>query len=295
MRYGYYPGCSTKTTGLQYDLSSKAVMKALGHDLVEIDNWNCCGSTATDMVSSLLSTSLAARNLALAEAEQHTQLVAACSGCFLNLFRVERHLQRDRALRRKLGLVLGEVGLSYAGKVKVRHLLEVITSDIGLQQVAARVRKPLDGLKVIPYYGCLVVRPYAEFDGPDLPMSMDHAIAALGAEVMPYLMKTRCCGGVLVTTKKSIGMKLIGDLLLGAQGADCIVTVCPLCQLNLDAYQGDAARALGVRLDIPVLYLTQLIGVAFGLGDADTKLSQNIVAPERALGRYLSHPAPAAL
>lgn len=285
MRYSYYPGCSLKTTGYQYESSTKAVMARLGCELEELEDWSCCGSMASDMVSPLLSAALAARNLALADAKGQ-ELVTTCSGCFLNLFRLHKRLERDRDLARKLHRVLAEVGLRYTGAANVRHLLEVIASDIGVASVRRQVTRPLEGLKVVPYYGCLVVRPYAEFDGPDLPMSMDRLIEAVGAEAVPFMMKTRCCGGTLITTKKSVGLKLISDILRPAVGADCIVTVCPLCQLNLDAYQAIAAREIGVRLEIPVLYVTQLMGIAFGLPEEDVKLSQNIVSPERMLSRF---------
>ncbi len=293
MRYSYYPGCSLKTTASQYDSSTRAVMARLGCELEELEDWSCCGSTASEVVSPLLSSALAARNLALADARGQ-ELVTTCSGCFLNLFRLRSRLQRDRELERKLSQVLSQVGLHYTGKARVRHLLEVIATDIGVDAVQRQVVRPLQGLKVVPYYGCLVVRPYAEFDGPDLPVSMDRLIEAAGAETVPFMMKTRCCGGTLITTKKSVGLKLICDILQPAAGADCIVTVCPLCQLNLDAYQSMAAKELGIRLDIPVLFLTQLIGLAFGLPEEDVKCSQNIVSAEKMLSRLdRGAPAPA--
>ena len=221
--YAYFPGCALKTTGAQYDSSAKAVMHQLGSELVELEGWNCCGATASDMISPLLSVSLAARNIALAERTGGGDLVATCSDCFLNLFRVERNLERDPELQSKLDVVLAAIGLKYTGRTRVRHLLEVIATDLGSRAVMEHVKRPLTGLRVVPYYGCMVVRPYAEFDGPDLPTSMDQIIAALGAEVVPYIAKTRCCGGPLISTKKSIGLTLISELLAQAQDADCIL------------------------------------------------------------------------
>jgi len=284
MRYSYYPGCTLKTTGSQYDSSAKAVLERLGSELVEIEDWNCCGSTASDMVSPLLSVSLAGRNLALAEMSE-SELVATCSACFLNLYRVQKYVQRDPELGRKLDTVLAEIGLKYRRRVRVRHLLDVIANDIGVEAVRRQVQQPLRGLRVAPYYGCLVVRPYAEFDGPDLPVSMDRLLEAIGAQPIPYLVKTRCCGGALINTKKSVGLKLLSDLLSAARGADCIVTVCPLCQLNLDAYQAEVSRYAHINFDTPVLYLTQLIGLAFGLQEDAIKLGQNIVPVDRLLSR----------
>ncbi|MDD5095145.1 MAG: CoB--CoM heterodisulfide reductase iron-sulfur subunit B family protein [Dehalococcoidia bacterium] len=276
MWYSYMPGCSLLSTARGYDTSARAVMRELGAELVELEDWNCCGANAIESLSYLLSVALPARNLALAERE-HRDLVTSCSSCFLNLFKVNRRLQREPALKSQLSEILGAAGLSYFGTTKVRHLLDVVANDIGVKAVADRVKNELVGLKVVPYYGCQTVRPYGEYDGPYLPTSMDGLIEAVGAETFPYLWKTKCCGGVLMTTEKAIGMNLVGELLAASQGADCIVTVCPMCQMNLDAYQRDISRHLGVHIHIPVLFLTQLLGLAFGLPEEDLLLRQNIV------------------
>jgi heterodisulfide reductase subunit B len=280
MNYTYFPGCSLESTAKDYDASARAVMSALGHKLEELPDWNCCGATGADVVSHLLSIALPARNLAKAQA-MGDQIVTTCSSCYLNLFRVNSHLAADPELQRELDLVLGEVGLHYDGKVVVRHLLELLVTDTGVKAIGQRVQQPLKGMRVAPYYGCLVVRPYAEFDGPDLPTSMDRLLTALGASVVPYVMKTRCCGGVLLTTQKNIGLKLVGDLLNPIRDVDCVVTVCPLCQLNLEAYQREVAGQLGTPVRIPVLYFTQLMGLAFGLPEKDLKLGASLVGTHK--------------
>jgi len=285
MKYSYMPGCSLQSTARGYDTSARAVVRELGSELIELDDWNCCGANALESVSYLLSVSMPARNLALAEAENR-DLVTSCSSCFLNLFKVNHRLRREPDLRKKLDEILGAAGLKYQGKARVRHLLDVVANDIGVEAVRKRVERKLSGLKVVPYYGCQTVRPYGEYDGPYLPNSMDKLIEAVGAENYPYLWKTICCGGVLMTTEKSIGRKLVADLLSAAKGADCIVTVCPMCQMNLDAYQGEAAAELGSKVRIPVLFLTQLIGLSFNLPEKDLLLGQNI-APVRGLLRQL--------
>jgi heterodisulfide reductase subunit B2 len=284
MKYAYYPGCSLKTTGLQYDLSAKAVMRLFGSQMEEIDDWNCCGSTASDMISPLLSVSLAARNLAIAE-ERNATLVTTCSSCFLNLYRVAKRLERDPELSRQLDEVLLSIGKRYHRTVKVRHLLDVIANDIGVDAVKARLKKSFAGLKVAPYYGCMTVRPYMEFDGPDLPNSMDSLVSAMGAEVIPFNMKTHCCGGVLINTKKNVGLKLVSDLLTAAASADFLVTVCPLCQMNLDAYQREAARFAGIKWSKPVLYLTQMMALAFDLPREDIRLDLNMVSADQIVAR----------
>jgi heterodisulfide reductase subunit B2 len=285
MKYSYMPGCSLQSTARGYDTSARAVIRELGSELIELDDWNCCGANALESVSYLLSVAMPARNLALAEAANR-DLVTSCSSCFLNLFKVNHRLRREPDLRKKLDEILGAAGLKYQGKARVRHLLDVVANDIGVEAVGKRVERKLSGLKVVPYYGCQTVRPYGEYDGPYLPNSMDKLIEAVGADNYPYLWKTICCGGVLMTTEKSIGRKLVADLLAAAKGADCIVTVCPMCQMNLDAYQGEAAAELGAKVRIPVLFLTQLMGLAFNLPEKDLLLGQNI-ASVRGLLRQL--------
>jgi len=276
MKYSYMPGCSLLSTARGYDTSARAVVRELGSELVELEDWNCCGANAVESVSYLLSVALPARNLAMAELANR-DLVTSCSSCFLNLFKVNHRLEREPWLRSKLDEILAAAGLHYLGKCRVRHLLDVVANDIGVKAVADRVKRNLSGLKVVPYYGCQTVRPYGEYDGPYLPTSMDRLIEAVGAEPFPYLWKTRCCGGVLMTTEKAIGVNLVAELLSAAQGADCIVTVCPMCQMNLDAYQGEISTQLGMRIRMPVLFLTQLLGLAFGLPEKELLLEQNIV------------------
>jgi len=276
MKYSYLPGCTLLSSARGYDTSARAVVRELGSELIELEDWNCCGANAIESVSYLLSIALPARNLALAERENR-ELVTSCSFCFLNLSKVNHRLQKEPPLRGRLDEILAAAGLRYQGKCRVRHLLDVVANDIGVKAVANRVERKLTGLKIVPYYGCQTVRPYGEYDEPYLPTSMDKLIDAVGAEPSPYLWKTRCCGGVLMTTEKAIGINLVTELLAAAQGADCIVTVCPTCQMNLDAYQGEISVELGVRLRIPVLFLTQLLGLAFELPEKDLLLDQNIV------------------
>lgn len=278
--YTYFPGCSLESTASNYDRSARAVMRALGHELEELPDWNCCGATGADVLSHLLSIALPARNLAKAQG-LGDQIVTTCSSCYLNLFRVNAQLAADPELQGRLDAVLGQVGLHYAGGVRVRHLLELLVTDVGLKAIAQRVERRLGGMRVAPYYGCLVVRPYSEFDGPDLPTSMDRLLTALGASVLPYPMKTRCCGGVLMTTQRPIALKLVADLLEPVRDADCIVTVCPLCQLNLEAYQREVSGQLGEPVHVPIVYFTQLMGLAFALPDSELDLDANLVGTDK--------------
>jgi len=288
MKYTYYPGCSLEATAKEYDISTRAVVKELGVEFEELKDWNCCGASAVETVSYLLSLVLPARNLALAEqGNSDIQFVASCSACYVNFRKVEERLRETPDLLDTINQALSVDGLVYAGKAKVRHLLDVIANDIGAEAIADRVKQPLSGLRVAPYYGCQTVRPYSPFDAPDLPESMDRVIAALGAQVHPNPMKAQCCGGALLTTKREVGLKLVTDLLEAMEGADCIATVCPMCQMNLDAYQGLVSQKLGRPVSMPILYLTQLLGLAFGLSDEQLGLNHNIV-PFKSLSARLA-------
>jgi len=285
MKYAYYPGCSLEASAIEYDTSARAVFRALDAELVEIPDWNCCGSSPAQAVDYLLSLALPARNLALAETMGIDTVVATCSACYLSLYQVEKHFQRDPKVQAEVEEVLAAAGLQYQGRVRVRHMLDVLANDLGPNVIAARMKRDLKGLKVAPYYGCQTVRPYPAYDAPDQPMTMDIVLRALGAEVFPYRLKARCCGGINITTAKDVGVKLVSDLLLAAEGADCIATVCPLCQMNLDSYQHDVSRFLGREIRMPVLYLTQLMGLAFDLPPEEILLNKNISSPQPVLDK----------
>jgi heterodisulfide reductase subunit B len=288
MRYLFYPGCSLEATAQEYQMSTRAVMGELGVELEELEDWTCCGASAADTASPLLSLVLPARNLALAEkADGDRQLVASCSACYVNLSKVGERVRQEPVWLDRINQALSVEGLTYAGKIQVRHLLDVLANDVGPEAIAARVVRPLTGLRVAPYYGCQTVRPYSPFDEPYLPESMDRIVAALGAQVHPNPMKAACCGGTLMTTKREVGVKLVSDLIQAVEGADCIVTVCPLCQMNLESYQGLVSKKLDQPIDMPVLYLTQLLGLAFGLPEDQLGLKHNIV-PLKSLSARLA-------
>ncbi|MBL7211368.1 MAG: CoB--CoM heterodisulfide reductase iron-sulfur subunit B family protein [Desulfobacteraceae bacterium] len=277
MKYIYYPGCSLEGTALEYDASTRAAMGALGAELTELNDWTCCGASAADAISYLLSMVLAARNLALAEGmDMDADIMIPCSACYLNLRKVEDHVQQDGTLMGKINEALEEEGLAYNGGVKVRHLLDVMVNDIDPEAIAPLVKKNLAGLGVAVYYGCQALRPYATYDDHEQPRSLEPLIKALGADVHPWEMGAKCCGAALMTTKKDVAMELTGALLKAAQGADCIVTVCPMCEMNLEAFQEPVSKARGEDLGIPVLYLPQLIGLALGLSKKELKLNLNL-------------------
>jgi len=213
MTYTYYPGCSLHATSRAYDESIRAIAGTLGLELAEVEDWNCCGATAYMSVNETLSHCLTARNLALAAA-QGGDMVAPCSACYTNLMKTNSYLKEFPDLKEKVDSALAEADLTYGGDVKVRHFLEVVVNDIGLEKIRGLVKKPLDGLKIAPYYGCQIVRPLSVEDDPDEPVLLDHLLEALGATVVTYPMKTTCCGGSLMGTKEEVARRLTRNLLL---------------------------------------------------------------------------------
>lgn len=286
--YSYFPGCSSSEGGARaYGSSALAVAGVLDVKLEEVEDWNCCGSTPYSSVDELSSLCLSARNLSIAE-KMGGDLVTPCSSCYVVLNRGNLYLKEYPKLRAKVDEALAAGGLEYRGGVRVRHLLDVFVNDIGYERIKAAVKKPLEGLKVAAYYGCQVVRPRSGFDHPEMPESLDKLVAALGAAPVNFPLKSRCCGGSLIIPEEGLALGLMKKILTSAQknGADCLVTVCPLCQTNLDAYQGQVNRRLGTDFKIPVLFFTQLMGVAFGLDAEGLGLESSIVPVRKVLAKY---------
>ncbi|MBW1867931.1 MAG: CoB--CoM heterodisulfide reductase iron-sulfur subunit B family protein [Deltaproteobacteria bacterium] len=277
MKYIYYPGCSLEGTALEYNNSTQATLQAMGAELVELEDWTCCGASAAEATSYLLSMVLAARNLALAERmDADADIMVPCSACYLNLRRVEEHVLQDAGLSAKINEALKEEGLEYSGGIRVRHLLDVLSTDFDMEAIKPLVKKDLSGLRVAPYYGCQALRPYSDFDDPQDPQSMVPLIEAIGAQIHPWTEGAKCCGAALMTTKKEVALELTAGLLRAARGADCIVTICPMCEMNLEAFQKPISKALEEDLGIPVLYLPQLMGLAFDLPEKELKLNLNL-------------------
>lgn len=287
MRYSYFPGCSLEATARGYAISTHSVCKVLGVELLELEDWNCCGATSFYSIDELLALSLACRDLALAEKEGR-DLVVSCSGCYIALSKANSTLHDYPDLKAQVDEVLAEAGLEYHGGTKVRHILEVLVNDVGLDAIESKLKRGLKGLKVAPYYGCQVVRPQLGFDHPEFPESMDNLLAGLGADVIPFPLKSRCCGGPLVLPQEKLVLDLIHKLLRAADanGAQCLVTVCPLCQMNIDLYQSKVNRKFKTNYELPVLFLTQLVGVAYGLDTKDLGLETNVVSPQKLLAQY---------
>jgi heterodisulfide reductase subunit B len=253
-------------------------MAALGIVLSEIGDWTCCGASAAEPTSTLISLALPARNLALVEkaAEHREDIMVPCSACYLNLKRALAVTSGPPETLAMVNAVLAEEDLVLKGNVTIRHLLDVLARDLGSERIREAVNNPLEGLRIAPYYGCQAIRPFVEFDDPEVPRSMEPLIEACGATVHHWSMGGKCCGASHMNTKPEVGIALSGAILQAACGADAIVTVCPMCQMNLEAYQRKISKSFQADLSISILYLPQLIGMAMGLAQKDLGLHLNL-------------------
>ena len=265
MKYAYFPGCSLESTARSFDLSTRAVCRELGIGLEEIPEWTCCGSTPAHASSDSLSVALPTLNLQKAQAAGLPVMVA-CASCYARLRIANHRISSNPEDRRRAERITGR---TYDGGVEVRHVLDVLVNHLGLDAIRAKVRRPLAGLRVACYYGCLLTRPpeIVAFDDAEHPSSIDALAAAAGAEPVEWPFKTECCGAGLSMTNSGVVARLAHKLLsmARASGADCLAVACPLCHVNLDLRQADAAKAHGAFQPTPVLYVTQLLGLALGL------------------------------
>ncbi len=283
MKFAYYPGCSLRGTGRAYEESLLAVFRILGIELEELKDWNCCGATTYLSVNELQSYALAARNLALADCAR-LDIIAPCAACYLVLNKTQHYVREYPDIRTVVSRALEAIGMRYPENIQVRHPLDVLFHDVGVKTLATAVKRPLKGLKVAPYYGCQIVRPYATFDHQYNPVSMDRLLEACGATVVEFTLKTRCCGGSQKGSLPEVGLNLIYHLLHEARtkGADVIATVCPLCQFNLEVFQDEVARE-NTPMVMPVVYFTQLLALALGVTGKELGLQHSIVPLEPVL------------
>jgi heterodisulfide reductase subunit B len=272
--------------------SLMAIREDMGVSFEEVQDWNCCGATEYASVHRLGAHALVARNLALAEQQvngTHT-LAAGCSACYLNLAKTDRYMREDEKLRGEVNEALAAGGLAYnPGAVEVRHLLDIVYNDVGLDAIRRRVVKPLKGLRIAPYYGCMIVRPDPDnrFGNPEYPQALDQLMDVLGAKVIDFPMKAHCCSGHMTQISPPVAYELIRRLIHAADQyrADLMVTLCPMCQLNLDAFQADMNRHFGTSYHVPVLYFTQLMGLAFGYEAEELGIGKEFVSARAALAK----------
>ncbi|HLC34785.1 MAG TPA: CoB--CoM heterodisulfide reductase iron-sulfur subunit B family protein [Anaerolineales bacterium] len=278
--YAYYPGCSVEKMALSYHMSAMETTRALGIQLKELEDWNCCGTTAYFHVDQLLSYALCARNLAIAEREK-LDLVAVCAGCYKNLYFANTHLKDDPDLAEHVNAALSEDQLNFAGTGVVRHLIEVLIQDVGLEAIQAKVSRPLTGLHVAPYYGCQILRPRKDHEDVEQPRFFEDLLTTIGASPVEYPDRLRCCGSSLILTSRPAALGMVRTLLQSAvdSGAAVIATACPLCQVNLECYQNQVNHEFGTDLSIPILYFTQLVGLALDIPPDKLGIGKELVLP----------------
>lgn len=285
LSYAYYPGCSLSGTAVEYGMSTRALCARLGIDLDEVPDWICCGATPAHAIRHLFPIALGVRNLALA-AKLGKPVLTVCAACFNRLKVASHELRTDEEVRVKLEQLpdlFNGVTLDEIGSLEIHHLLDVLHDAYGIEALKNKVTHPLEGLKVACYYGCLLIRPpkIMQFDDAENPHLMDELVAAVGAEAVEWAFKTECCGASLTLTRSDLTIERVHLILSDARdaGADIVCVACPLCHVNLDLYQPDADAHFQTKHDMPILYFTQLIGLAVGIPPNELGLNKHRINP----------------
>lgn len=295
-KYLFYPGCSMESSAKAYMESLNTILEPLDLHFEEIDDWNCCGATEYLGINLIPAYSLIARNLALASKQKnpidgtggtHT-VVAPCSACYLNLAKADYYMQERPSLGEKVNEALKAGGLQYTpGTLDVRHLIDILVYDVGLEAIRSKVVRPLTGLRVVPYMGCMLPRPDYKHRWSDHehPTELDDVLRALGADVIDYPLTTECCGGHMTQIGPETAFELIRRLVADAdeRGAQMMATVCPMCQMNVDAYQNEMNHYFGTDYHMPILFFTQLMGLAFGRAPEELGIGVELVSSRNAL------------
>lgn len=283
---GYYPGCSGLGTSLEYDKSTRVVAAALNLKFEDINDWSCCGSTPAHTIDHGLSVALSVRNFVQAEKQGLNDVITPCPSCLKNL-RSSLYRMKDPRLGPQAEKLLG--GETLKEEHTVKSVLQVIHEDIDRDFIKSHVSRPLTGLNVVPYYGCLMSRPaeLMQFGDPENPMAMDDLLEAAGATVLPFPLKVECCGASMGIPLNEAVTRLSGKIvaLASSLGADVIAVACPLCQMNLDMRQGQIEKANKAKYNLPVMYYTQLLGLAFGLPEKELGLNKLVVSPKPVLAK----------
>ncbi len=287
-KYAYFPGCSLGSMAKEYDISTRAVFAHLGLELHEIEDWNCCGATHSAIYKADARFLLSLRNLALAEAQGFDTIIAPCSACYKNLRRAAKLSEADKSICARVNAEMEE-HFSCQGSITVLHPLYALITDFGLDALKKRVVRPLTGIKIASYYGCMLTRPQDEFDSPERPTGLDRLVRALGAEPVDYDYKAKCCGGALALSHTGSTVRLASQVLVAAhdRGAEAVTLACPMCHMALDMYQEKAEHVVGKPLNLPVLFFTQWIGLALGLEPAQLGLARHMTPTAGIVARVI--------
>jgi heterodisulfide reductase subunit B len=284
-RIGYYPGCSLLSSAKDYNYSIHAVFERLGVVLEEVEDWVCCGASSAHATNDLLALALPARTLALTERTGLSELLAPCSACFSRLLLASERMKGDEDLLHRVNGVIHP--LRYQGTVEVKNILDVLVNEIGIAEISRRLVQGLDGIRVVAYYGCWLTRTVRipPFDDREDPHAMERILAAVGAEPLPWSAKMECCGGSLGLSEEGLTQGLCRNILraAGDAGAEAMVTTCPLCQANVDIF---AYKHKDEDISMPVLYLTDLLGIALGCHLKGGHWRKKFIDPSTVLKRH---------
>lgn len=288
--YSFYPGCSMEATGKAFEVSFNAVKDLIPLRVKDIPDWNCCGATvSSNYIGDLPQMAMAARNLAMAE-PVGLDVVVGCSSCYMNLAWINERMRLDPEFAAQINEALAAGGLQYNRTIEVRHLIDVLVNDIGLDQVKKSVVRPLTGLNVACYSGCQTVRAIRrwDFDDTEHPQLLGKVVEALGATAVPFPAAAKCCGGAQQFTNVELIYHLTGKVLESAavNEADVIVTTCPMCHMNTDVYQQKINKETGTNYNMPVLFISQLMGLAYGVPRNKLGFSYNVVHATKKLDIY---------
>ncbi len=282
MKVAYYPGCVAQESGKELDMATRAVTAALGIELVDFPTFSCCGSGFIDEANMTLNVALNARNLSIAERAGIPTIMTVCSTCQGMLQHARHTMASDPVIRGRVDQTLSKLGITYQGTARPKHLLQIIVEDLGgADKLRPLVRRPLTGTKVAAFYGCHILRPHdiMEFDDPEEPNTFEEVIRALGAEPVYYRGRSQCCGFPIQFVRPETAQRIAGTQIQEAKrgGADAMATPCPLCHISLDNYQKEAGRTVGESLNMPVLHLPQLVGIALGIDAKTLGLPRHLV------------------
>lgn len=276
MKIGYYPGCSLSGTGKEYDLSLRKILSVLDVQLDELNDWSCCGATSGHATNHLLSVALPARNLIIAKKQKFTEVVAPCAACYNRMVVSAHELKTNSAIEQSVSELMGE---SAATNIDILNIIQLF-QKIGLDKISANKKVDMKGIKAACYYGCLLVRPFdiTNFDDAEQPTSMEKIISSTGASSVEWNYKTECCGGAHSFAHKEIVVDLSKKILENARlhGADVVIVACPMCHSNLDMRQQAMRKEYPGHKDIPVLYLSEFIGLALGFKPKELGLDLHI-------------------
>ena len=275
MKIAYYPGCSLHASSKLYDIQTKSVLNKIGIELSEIEDWNCCGATSASKTDDFLAIALAARNLGIADATGLSEMMIPCSSCYSRTLVSQKALAGDPALKSEIN---AELSKKVEGKIKISNILEVLLA--GKNEITEKAVKKLAGLKPVCYYGCLLTRFPSDMpvsDSVENPVSMEGLLKAVGAEPLDWGYKTDCCGASASVNDADMALKLMAKILKDAlaRGANCFVTTCPMCQLNLDAYQDEVREKYGISKSLPVYFITELIGISMGMDPLEMQVDRH--------------------